>query len=175
MWLNPDNAIVMMEKVRDVLIEMHPEHRERYQLNYQNAVVRITSQSKRIAEKMMEVMKIPFITLHDGYQYFEEQYGLHSLGSILRHDEGASAKRLSELRELIVNYNVRCIFKEAQYSDRALKPLVDDFDIDVVDLDSLGQRQSAELTHYTDFVEQFASTLYRSLIKDRLMTGPNIN
>ena len=171
LWLNPDNAIVMLGKIRDVMTELNPNLREHYASNHRNAVIRITQQSQRIAEKMMEVMKVPFITLHDGYQYFEEQYGLNSLGSVLRHeDDKTSVKQVREMRQLIAKQGVQCVFKEVQYSAKPLRPILQGNEaVMVVELDSLGQSlESSQQTvrRYTDLMENFAGRFYRSLATD---------
>lgn len=164
-WLNPDNAIVMLRKIRDVLFELDPNQRERYQRNYTNAVNKITMQSERVAEKMMQVIKKPFLTLHDGYQYFEEQYGLKSVGSILSHnDESPSDKRIAEARELIENYNIHCLFKESRFSSKTFAPVIENFDIQVVNLDTIGRAGDVQLQTYTDLIDQFAGVFYSSLM-----------
>ncbi|MGH1539289.1 MAG: metal ABC transporter solute-binding protein, Zn/Mn family [Arenicella sp.] len=168
LWLNPDNAILMLQKIRDVLIETRPSMQQQYTTNYENAVIKITRQSQRIAEKMMDVMKVPFITLHDGYQYFEEQYGLNSKGAILRHDDDMTGvKRIQLMRRLIKDNGIRCVFKEAQYADKAIKPVIEGFDVSIMELDSLGQSLSSDVRSYTQLMENFAGSFYRSLSQDR--------
>jgi len=168
-WLNPDNAIIMLGKIRDILHEIDPDQGELYQRNYHNAVARITAQSERVAEKMMHIMKTPFLTLHDGYQYFEEQYGLKSVGSILRHDdETPSTKRIAEVRELIANYNIRCVFKESRFSSKAITPVIEGFDAQVVNLDAIGKVSDTQLKTYTDLIDQFAGVFYTSLMHESL-------
>ena len=169
-WLNPDNAIVMLRKIRDVLFELDPSQGELYQRNYNNAVFRITVQSERVAEKMMHVMKTPFMTVHDGYQYFEEQYGLKSMGAIMRHhDKSPSVKRVAEAREMIENHNVRRVLKESRFSTIALEPVIKGFDdTKVMDLDAVGKAADPQIKTYTDFIDQFASVFYSSLMNDSL-------
>lgn len=168
-WLNPDNAIVMLGKIRDILQEIDPNQGKLYQRNYHNAVARITAQSERVAEKMMHIMKTPFLTLHDGYQYFEEQYGLKSVGSILRDDsETPSISRIAEVRELIENYNIRCVFKESRFSTKTIAPVLEGFDTQVVNLDGIGKVSDTQLQTYTDLIDQFAGVFYTSLITETL-------
>lgn len=166
-WLNPDNAIVMLAKIRDIFIELDPNQSQQYQRNYDNAVIRITAQSRRVAEKMMQVMKTAFLTLHDGYQYFEEQYGLKSMGSILHHhDEKTSIKRVVEARKLIKTYNIRCVFKNSRFSSKTLSPVIEGFDVQLVNLDATGAAGDVQLKSYTDLVDQFSGIFYSSLISD---------
>ena len=168
-WLNPDNAIVMLGKIRDVLLELDPNQNERYQRNYKNAVYRITVQSQRVAEKMMHVMKMPYLTVHDCYQYFEEQYGLKPVGSILsHHDQNPSIKRVAEVRELIEDHNVRHVLKESHVPTKTVAPVIEGFDAQIVNIDAAGSASSSQMRTYTDFIDDFAGVFYHGLIGEQL-------
>lgn len=163
LWLNPDNAIIMLDSIRSTLTEIHPEKRDFYQRNFDNASLKIIQQSKRIADKMMRVMKMPFITLHDGYQYFEEQYGLRSKGTILQSGHQLSVQRVKEMREMIQEYGIECLFAEVEMYSAMAMPVVDGLNVDVVLLDSLGQT-SQGIDSYTKLIDNFASKFYRGMM-----------
>jgi len=74
-WLNPDNAILMMGKIKQVLSALEPHNSEKFAANYQAAKMNIMQQTEAITAKLLKHMGTSFITLHDGYQYLEEQYG----------------------------------------------------------------------------------------------------
>lgn len=163
-WLSPDNAIVMLGKIRDVLSDINPNQAMLYQRNFEKISNKLIAYSMQIAQKMKAVMHVPFFTLHDGYQYFEEQYGLQSKGTILRHDENSpSLKHLNEIKQAQQKNNIHIILKEQQFSNRFIDAIADKGKLKVVNLDSLGQNLSNESISYFEFLQVFTNTFYSGL------------
>jgi zinc transport system substrate-binding protein len=61
-----------------------------------------------------------FIVFHDAYHYFENRFGLRARGAIALQPEAApGARTLTQLRQLISDGKVACVFAEPQF-DTAL-------------------------------------------------------
>ena len=163
-WLNPDNAMVMLMKIRDELTRIRPENEIVYQRNYEIFSQHLIVHSSEKAKRMMEVLHSPFFVLHDGLQYFEEQYALHSSGTILRHDENsASVRHLSQLRRVRQSKGVNIVIKEEQYSDRALKSLAGNQPFKVINVDSLAQGSLSRVEDYIEYTDELTNTIYQGL------------
>jgi len=110
------------------------------------------------------VLNKPFIVLHDGYQYFEEQYGLQSKATVLKHNASLSTEQVSNIKELIKEKNIQIIFKEEQFPDLSIKNLANDMTL--VELDSFGQGKTSIATGYVDFMKLFSSELIFGLLSE---------
>jgi len=166
LWLNPDNAIVMLMKIRDELTKFRPENEIIYQERYELFSQHLIKNSMKKAKKMMEVLNSPFFVLHDGLQYFEEQYGLESKGTILRDEEAsASAKHLSKLRKIRRANKVNIVIKEEQYSDRAIQTLAGDSPFKIINVDSLAQGSLSQVEDYIEYIDAITEIIFLGLSK----------
>jgi zinc transport system substrate-binding protein len=80
-----------------------------------------------------------FIVFHDAYQYFEKAYNLKAVGSItLEPDESPSPKRIKEIRHKLIESEVKCVFREPQFSDRLVNVAIEGSSAKSGTLDPLG-------------------------------------
>ncbi len=166
LWLNPDNAIVMLMKIRDELTKFRPENEVIYQERYEIFSQHLIKHSMKKAKKMMEVLDSPFFVLHDGLQYFEEQYGLESKGTVLKDGEiSASAKHLSMLKKIRRANDVNIIIKEEQYSDRAIQSLAGEKPFKIINVDSLAQGSLSQVEDYIEYIDAITETIFLGLSK----------
>ena len=81
----------------------------------------------------------PFLTLHDGFQYFEARFGLSGVARLLIEPERpASARHISEIRSKINALGPVCVFGEAQYNGRILTAVTENTEARIGRLDGLG-------------------------------------
>lgn len=123
-WLNPMNAIVIVNNVRDVLIRKDPEHTVQYTANAKKMVEDLTALDAELTAKLAPYSDVAYLVFHDAYQYFEKHYHLNTLGAITLNPEKApGAKTLQKLEETISRNNVVCLFTEPQYSSSVISIL----------------------------------------------------
>lgn len=169
LWLNPDNAIMMLDKIREELTLLAPSQRDRFQLNFELAKHRITQNAAETTESLMTFMRTPFISLHDGYQYFEDQYGVYSSGTIYEGDshKPPSIKHISEIKQLVSQKNIRCAWREYQYPDKTLNTVFGDSRYRTAIIDSLGQNPKTPPNSYIELINNITSEVKQCLSKAR--------
>ncbi len=162
-WLNPDNAIVMLSKIRDELSKLRPDKQNFYQERYEIFSRHLIRYSSEKANLMMKVLDSPFFVLDDGLQYFEEQFGLRSKGIILQSGQKVmSTKHLNELQKLRKVYDVNIVIKEEKYSNEVINTLAGDKQFKVIDIDYLAQ---GSLSNHEDYIS------YNDAITERIFSG----
>lgn len=115
LWLDPTNAIHIVEAIGSRLAAIDPAHATAYQANVAKTVASLKKLDAELATTLAPVGHQPFIVLHDAYQYLEERYDLTAVGSItVTPDRQPSARRLSELRAVITAREAVCVFDEPQ-------------------------------------------------------------
>lgn len=118
-WLDPDNARLMTQKITAVLSERDPIHASVYGLNAAKLTAKIDALKIEIGAQIKPVADRPFIVFHDAYQYFERSFGLHAVGSItVSPDVQPSAKRLTALRHKIATLDAACVFAEPLFQPK---------------------------------------------------------
>ena len=118
-WLDPENAKLMAQKIASVLSEKDGDHAATYTANAAKLAMRIDALSVEIGAQTKPVAGRPFIVFHDAYQYFEKRFGLQAVGSItVSPDVQPSAKRLSALRGKIGTLDAACVFAEPLFQPK---------------------------------------------------------
>jgi len=163
-WLAPENAILMMKKIAYLLSQENPAEKSTYIANFLKAKQQIMDLVKTTAQHLKPVLNKPFIVLHDGYQYFEEQYGLQAQATILKSDSRIDAVKLTEIKRFIEDQDISVLLKEEQYPNHSIKPLKKR--VKVVELDSVGHGKASRLTSYVEFMEVFCNQFVFGLRDD---------
>lgn len=138
-WLDPDNAAKIAADIAYTLGRAFPENQARYAANAAALRTKLATLDAELKAALTSLKGRPFIQFHDSVQYFETRYGLAGLGAInLEPDDSPSAKRIGNIQRLIAERNVRCVFREPQYSDRLVQIVIADSGAASVTLDPLG-------------------------------------
>ncbi len=115
-WGDADNAIQMVNAIRDALIEVSPEDQEKFTQNAELLTAElkqldswITQQIKTIPEN-----KRKLITTHDAFQYYGRGYGIPVAGTLIgiSTEEQPSAQTVRKLVESVKVAGVSAIFAE---------------------------------------------------------------
>jgi len=125
-WLDPDNARLLVTAVADRLAEIDPANSAAYQANAKDTIARLQTLDTQMKERLAAVADRPFVVFHDAYQYVEKRYGLSAAGSItVDPDRPPSAKRLAALRDRLRAAGAACVFREPQFPAPIVRTLAD--------------------------------------------------
>jgi len=125
-WLDPDNARAMVDRIEHALGAKDPAHAPAYKTNADALRAQIAALAAELDHALRPVANAPYIVFHDAFQYLERRYGLNVVGSVSISPEiPASAKRLSELRSKIASLGAICVFAEPQFDTRLIANLIE--------------------------------------------------
>jgi len=162
-WLSADNAHIMVDEIAGKLIKLDAAHADRYEANRERLQRRITETDDQI-RRQLSGKTSAFLSYHDAYQYFEQAYGLNNAGFVSSGDEiSPSARYVHEIRELIRNKQLHCLFYEAPNRPALVNTLTHDFDIEAFELDAIGIRHEAGESTWFEIMHQLAET-YKSCL-----------
>lgn len=138
-WLDPTNAIQLVDYLRQELSQKDPEHKLIYERNSQQLKKRIQELDAQLKKKLSGVKRVPYLVFHDGYQYFEHHYGLNAVGAIAIHPElPISLDRLNTLRDTMNRSQAQCVFSEPQFKPKIVQQLIKGTTIRTGELDPEG-------------------------------------
>lgn len=138
-WLDPDNARVMVDAIVAALSARDPAHAEKYTENGRAQKERLNSLAGEIESELAPLHGRPFIVFHDAAQYFERRFALTAAGSITISPEVApSAKRLSQVRARIRDLAARCVLSDPQSSPRLVATVTEGMGVRTGVLDAEG-------------------------------------
>lgn len=156
-WLHPENARRAMQHIAVRLSALDPENAAVYERNAQRAIAELTQREARWAEEL-EVVSLPYLVFHDGYQYFDQAFDLPFAGSVTLNPEQLPGLRtLNEMRSALAEGAFGCLFAEVQYADRLVNTLAEGFALPVGRLDALGVGLEPGANQYAQLMDRLVS------------------
>lgn len=159
-WLDPDNAQVMVQAIASTLANIDSVHAQTYFNNANNLVIKIKALDEQLKLKLAPIQNLPYLVFHDAYKYFEHHYKLAAVGSIkLSPETRLSVKRVYKLRRQIKRQNIRCIFSEPQFQSPLVRIITEDTSVKNGILDPLGNGS------YFDLLNNLTDSLTNCLLE----------
>lgn len=159
-WLSVDNAIVLAEEVTKRLKQIDPAHQKAYEQNRDRTILELKSLKQFLANKLSSEAVLPYLVFHDAYQYFEKEYKLNSVGTVLINPHlPLTPRAIHDIRQLTQEHRVQCIYYEPEFNHDMLKPLINLPNIQTHELDPLGVRQEKGPDCYRHTLLALASQL----------------
>jgi len=155
-WLDPENAKIMVANIAAALAAADSANRAVYAANstqYQATLDETREQVQAIIDEIPEANR-KLVTNHDAFGYFARAFGLEVVGAVIPSistEAEPSASETAELLDTIEAEGVKAIFAETSVNPALARTLADDAGIAIVDDlygDSLGEEGSrAETVH----------------------------
>jgi zinc transport system substrate-binding protein len=139
LWLDPQNARIIVAGLVKILAELDPAEAERYRVNGAALEQRLTRLDLDLARQLKPVADLPYVVFHDAYPYLEKRYHLRAVGSItVDPGRAVGARRLAEIRKKIKATGARCVFREPQFEPKLMSLLTEGTGAAIGTLDPLG-------------------------------------
>ena len=152
-WMDPENAVVMVENLYQGLSQADPDHDQIYRENQASVTALLSSWDAEFQEVLTraETEVSGLITFHDGFQYFAKAFGFPLLAAI-EEEAGseASAKEITEITQLVKEYELPVIFAEVNGSDATAQAISRETGCAVGQLTMLMDGPDSELSNYYD-------------------------
>ena len=159
-WLDPNNAVKMVQTIATSLAQIYPYNAAIYQANARAAITALNALHSDVQTRLAPVKDQPFIVFHDAYGYFERAYGLRTPAVIaLDPTIPPSPKRIVQIRENLAQTGARCLFSEPQFSDKVLDVIRADSNARIAVLDPLGAELPAGAGLYAALLRGLAGAL----------------
>jgi zinc transport system substrate-binding protein len=125
-WLDPQNAIGMVQQITETLVAADPVNADTYGRNAAALMDGMFVLLDEIRSKLDGLRNSSFLLLHDGTQYFEIRFQLDFPGLLhVSPEDLADPGRLAELRARIVEHRAVCVFSDPQIAPEIVATLVE--------------------------------------------------
>lgn len=161
-WTSPKNALLMATHIANTLSKLDPNKQSIYTQNLDKLGNALRTESDKINTALMPFKNKPYIVFHNSWQYFAKEFGLKEPIVIDIH-EGISggAKTLSDVKNMVIEDNINCIFYDSSVSLARLELLKEYSQTEYIDV--LGRDIKMSQTTYTDWLKQLAKQVERCL------------
>lgn len=165
-WLATDNAQVVVNYLSTYLTRVDPVHAKQYQANAKKLQKSLQQLKMTLRQQLQHVQQQPFLVYHDGYQYFEQEFHLQAIGTLVLNPHlPLSAQGLHAMQKLIEAKKIRCVFRETEFNDTMILNALNKLPVTVAELDPLGVRQAPGPDNYEKTMLALGTTFKDCLAK----------
>lgn len=165
-WLSPKAGEQIAEQIAERLSQQLPEQKAKIAENLANFKATLATKNSEIAKQLEPVKSKGYYTFHDAYGYFEDAYGLKSLGSFTINPTVApGAKTLNAIKKSITQKKAQCLFAEPQFTPKVIESLSKGTSAKVGQLDPLGEKIELSREAYPQFLQSLADQFSDCLSK----------
>ncbi len=137
-WLDPENAKMMIRTITNALMEMAPSQRAAFLANQARYLKEIDEVEAAIKEQVKPLKDRRIVTHHAAWPYFARRFGFQIEGVILEQPGSeASAKSLAGLILLIRQKHIKVIAMEPQLNAKVAQTLAEETGATLVTLTPL--------------------------------------
>jgi len=163
-WLSINNAKHISRYLAEILIGLDPAHKSIYQKNLLAFTLKLDRTKSINTQLLKPIRHKTFLVYHDAYQYFEHENQLTDVRFVTSTpDVKPGIKRIKQLKKLIRDKNIQCVFYEPPSIPPLLKTLTEDHSAKLVALDPIGSQLDAGTDHYLTLMQQTASKVHSCL------------
>lgn len=149
-WGDAQNGIIMAKAIRDKLIEIDPQNKDKFTENANQLIKELEELDLWIKSQIatIPVNQRKLITSHDAFQYYAKAYGLEIPGTLIgiSTEEQPSAQTIKNLVEIIKNTGVKAIFAETTINPTLIETIAKETGVKVAPAklysDSIGAKGS---------------------------------
>ena len=165
-WLDPENAKVLVDEIKLALIELDPVNTSKYEANSNKMNMKLDQLIDEVSKKLESEQGKGYVVFHDAYQYFEQRFGMSAVGSITVSPEVVpGANRIRELKNKINELNAHCVFSEPQFEPKLVSTVVEGTQANTGVLDPLGASINDGPELYFTLIRNMADSLHECLSK----------
>ena len=118
-WLDPDNAAIMLRHITDALIQIDPAHTDEYRNNQAAYLQQLNRLRTELSRRIQSLPDRRFIAHHPAWPYFARHFGFEIAGTIqIQSGAEPSALHLQSLIATIKKDRINVIVSEIQLSQK---------------------------------------------------------
>lgn len=118
-WLDPENAKIEMNNIKDAFITQDPDNKDYYEENYKENAKKLDELNKEYKDELANVSKREFIVAHEAFGYICNAYDIEQVGiEGLSPDSEPDAAKMAEVSKFAKENNIKYIFFEELVSSK---------------------------------------------------------
>ena len=118
-WLDPENAVMMMRHISEALIQVDPIHAQEYRKNQASYLKRLDQLRAELSKRVHGLIDRRFIAHHPAWPYFARRFGFQIVGTIqAQSGSEPSALHIQSLIATIKKQNIKVVVSEIQMSQK---------------------------------------------------------
>ena len=166
-WLDPENAKIEMEAIRDALCAADPENSTVFQSNYEKYAAELDALDAEFREKLAPLPNRTIVVAHEAFGYLCDAYGLTQVGiEGLSPDSEPDPGRMAEVIDFVREHSISTIFFEELVSPKVAEAIASETGAQakmLCPLDGLSDEQAAAGADYFSVMHDNLAALMEAL------------
>lgn len=153
-WLSVKNPLLMLEKIKDKLIEIDKKNESYYNENYQKALEEFKTVEKKYDEELSKYKGRAFIAPHAAFNYLLQEYDLEQVGiEGINSVNEPNAARMKEIVDIMKNKNINTVFYEYGQSDKIAQTIAEEVNGKVLPISTLEVITQKDVDNGMDYIK----------------------
>jgi zinc transport system substrate-binding protein len=157
-WISPKCAIVIASSIKELLFQLNPPGKEKYESNYQSLLIEIMRLDSLAQKQFSNLKSRSFMIFHPNLGYLAKDYGLEEI-SVEFEGKEPPPSRIKELIDRARMDGLKTIFVQKEYDIKNAKAIANEINAEVVIIDPLSENW---LKATTDIINSLHESLIRS-------------
>lgn len=138
----------MVEIIRDELIDLKPENKEKYIKNSNIYIEKIKSTKQEIQEILKNKKDNYLLVYHPSFGYLADEFNLEMI-SIEKEGKDATPKQLQDIIDFAKENDIKKIYHQAEIDSRQTESLAEEINADLVKLNPLAENYLENMLEMT--------------------------
>jgi zinc transport system substrate-binding protein len=168
-WLDPALSIQMAENIKNGLIELQPESKDKFEKNFETLKSDLEKLDADYKKTIDAADKKEILVSHAAYGYWEERYGLQQISVLgLSPTQEPSQKQLQSIIETAKEHNINYIIFENNVNSKIadiVKTEIGAESLTLSNLESISEEDTKNNEDYFSLMERNLETLRTALSK----------
>ncbi|PSV96413.1 zinc ABC transporter substrate-binding protein ZnuA [Photobacterium angustum] len=163
-WMGPKQTIEAANVITEALIKHDPLHKTVYLANLSTFTSEVNQAVSELNAEIKPLSNKGYFVFHDGYGYFEHQFGLNNLGHFtVEPDRKPGAKTLIAIRESLKDKQAYCVFSEPQFSPAVVDSVTKGTEVNIGTLDPMATNVQVGKGGYVRFIKELGQSFTKCL------------
>ncbi len=166
-WLDPENAKIEMETIKDALSASDPANAAVFQANYEKYAAELDALDAEFREKLSSLPNRTIVVAHEAFGYLCDAYGLTQVGiEGLSPDSEPDPGRMAQVIDFVRENNISTIFFEELVSPKVAEAIASETGAQakmLSPLEGLSDEQSAAGADYFSVMHDNLAALLEAL------------
>ena len=153
-WLSVKNPQLMLEKIKDKLIEIDKKNESYYNENYQKALEEFKTVENKYDQELSRYKGRAFIAPHAAFNYLLQEYDLEQVGiEGINSVNEPNAARMKEIVDIMKNKNINTVFYEYGQSDKIAQTIAEEVNGKVLPISTLEVITQKDVDDGMDYIK----------------------
>lgn len=153
-WLSVKNPLLMLEKIKDKLIEIDKKNESYYNENYQKALEEFKIVENKYDQELSKYKGRAFIAPHAAFNYLLQEYDLEQVGiEGINSVNEPNAARMKEIVDIMKNKNINTVFYEYGQSDKIAQTIAEEVNGKVLPISTLEVITQKDVDNGMDYIK----------------------